>query len=81
MAKIENYDCIYPRSDWRLACFKNTIQIAKEIFQTLQLTIICSIIMAKIKNLDFIEEILKNQLKVRKHTPQNVAILFNLSII
>ena len=37
--------------------------------------------MAKIKNLDFIKEILKNQLKVRKHTPQSVAIIFNVSII
>ena len=36
--------------------------------------------MAKIENLDFLEEIIINQLKVRKHTPQNVAILFNLSI-
>ena len=26
--------------------------------------------MAKIENLDFIKEIRKNQLKVRKHTPQ-----------
>ena len=31
---------------------------------------ISSIIMAKIENLDFIKEILKNQLKVGKHTPQ-----------
>ena len=30
--------------------------------------------MAKILNLVFIKEILKNQLKVRKHTPQNVDI-------
>ena len=37
--------------------------------------------MAKIDNLDFLEEILKNQLKVSKPTPQNVAILFNFSII
>ena len=37
--------------------------------------------MAKIWNLDFFKEILKNQLKVRKHTPQNVAILFNLSVV
>ena len=37
--------------------------------------------MAKIDSLDFIKEVLKNQLKVRKHIPQNVAILLNLSII
>ena len=37
--------------------------------------------MAMIENLDLHEGILKNQLKVRKHTLQNVAILFNLSII
>ena len=37
--------------------------------------------MAKKEHIDFLEEILKNQLKVRKHTSQNVAILFNLSII
>ena len=40
-----------------------------------------SIIMAKIENLDFLEEILKNQIKVRKHTPQKLAILLNFSII
>jgi hypothetical protein len=33
---------------------------------------------AKIENLDFLEEILKNPLKVRKYAPKNVAILFNL---
>ena len=38
-------------------------------------------IMAKIDNFDFLEEILKNQLKLRLHTHHNVAILFNLSII
>ena len=37
--------------------------------------------MATIENLDFLEEILKNQIKVRKHTTQNVSILSNLSII
>ena len=37
--------------------------------------------MANILNLDFLKEILKNQLKVRKPTPQNVAILFNLNVI
>ena len=37
--------------------------------------------MAKILNLNFLKEILKTQLKVREHIPQNVAILFNLSII
>ena len=42
---------------------------------------VISIIMAKTESLDFLEEILKNQLKFRKHTPQNVAILFNLSIM
>ena len=36
--------------------------------------------MAKPENRDFYEEILKNQLKVRKHTPQNGTILFNLSV-
>ena len=35
--------------------------------------------MAKIENLDFLEEILKNQPKVRKQMPHNLAILFNLS--
>ena len=36
--------------------------------------------MAKRENLDFIEEIQKkNQLSLRKHTPHNVAILFNFS--
>ena len=35
---------------------------------------------AKIENLDFLEEILKNQLKVRKHAPQKFAILSNFSI-
>ena len=37
--------------------------------------------MAKIENLDFIEEKLKKHLKVRRHNPQNVAIFFNLSVI
>ena len=37
--------------------------------------------MAKMENLDFIEETLKDQLKFRKRTPQNVDILFNLSVI
>ena len=37
--------------------------------------------MAKIENLEVVEEILNNQLKVRKHTPQNVAILLNWSVI
>ena len=36
--------------------------------------------MAKIENLEFLEEIPKNQLKDRKHTHQHVAIIFNLSI-
>ena len=37
--------------------------------------------MAELFNLDFLKEVLKNQLIVLKHTPQIVAILFNLSII
>ena len=37
--------------------------------------------MAKLDNLDFLDEILKNQLKIRKCTPQNVAIIFNLSVL
>ena len=37
--------------------------------------------MAELLNLDFLKEVLKIQLKVKKHTPQIVAILFNLSIV
>ena len=37
--------------------------------------------MANIENLDFPDEILKNQLKVRKHPPQNFVITFNLSLL
>ena len=42
---------------------------------------ILAIIMAKIEDFDFIKEILKNQLKVRKNISQNVANIFKLSII
>ena len=31
--------------------------------------------MAKLQNVDILKEILQNQLKVRKHAPQNVAVL------
>ena len=37
--------------------------------------------MAELFNVDFLKEVLKNQLKVRKYTPQIVALLFNLSIV
>ena len=133
---------------WTLTCFKNTIQIAKDIFQTLHKVLMvnhgfyngkkinelrnyildtisvpmslnytqneensiilgvcfltgswffsislinlrCSILAILIelhyngsnRKSWFLEEMLKNQLKVRKHTPQNVAILFNLSTL
>ena len=37
--------------------------------------------MAKIENLEFRNEILKSQQKLWKHTPQNVAIIFNLHLL
>ena len=37
--------------------------------------------MTKIQNLDYHKKILKNQRNVTKHTPKNVAIVFNLSIV
>ena len=40
-----------------------------------------AIIMAKIENLDFLDEILKSQQKLRKHTPQNNVIFFNLCVM
>ena len=37
--------------------------------------------MAKIENLDVLDEILESQQKVQKLTPQNYAIIFNLCVM
>ena len=37
--------------------------------------------MAQIENSDLIVEILKKKITVRKHTPQTVAIITNLSVL
>ena len=37
--------------------------------------------MAKIENQDFLDEILNSQQKLKKHTPQSNAIIFNLCVM